>query len=155
RQHKQWRVPAEKRYPAPVAVAQRYALAGDDMNAATHHLVAWLLGNSTDLADQLEAHLVSQVLLDNSASPLPRARGETEVRGAPSTLCGLEASNRETRFMCGNEGSEPDRAEAVEQLILATLQQVAGEGVPQEMIDDALHQVELHQREVGGDHYPY
>lgn len=155
RQHKQWRVPAEKRYPAPVAVEQRYALDSDDMNAATHHVVGWLLGNSTDLAAQLEAHLVSQVLLDNSASPLRRALEETELGGAPSPLCGLEDSNREMSFMCGIEGSEPEHAEAVEQLILATLQQVADEGVPQDMIDAALHQLELHQREIGGDHYPY
>src|SRR5690606_8274959 len=79
RQHKQWRVPGVKRYPAPVAVVQRYALASDDMNAATHHVMGWLLGSSTDLADQLEAHLVSQVLLDNSASPLRRALEETEL----------------------------------------------------------------------------
>lgn len=155
RQHKQWRVPAEKRYPAPVAVEQRYALDSDDMNAATHHVMGWLLSNSTDLAAQLEAHLVSQVLLDNSASPLRRALEETELGGAPSPLCGLEDSNREMSFMCGIEGSEPEHAEAVEQLILATLQQVADEGVPQEMIDAALHQLELHQREIGGDHYPY
>ena len=155
RQHKQWRVPAEKRYPAPVAVEQRYGLDSDDQSAATHHVVGWLLGNSTDLAAQLEAHLVSQVLLDNSASPLRRALEETELGGSPSPLCGLEDSNREMSFMCGLEGSEPEHAEAVEQLILATLQRVADEGVPQDMIDAALHQLELHQREIGGDHYPY
>ncbi len=155
RQHKQWRVPAEKRYPAPVAVEQRYALDSDDMNAATHHVVGWLLGNSTDLDAQLEAHLVSQVLLDNSASPLRRALEETELGTTPSPLCGLEDSNREMSFMCGLEGSEPEHAEAVEQLILATLQRVADDGVPQDMIDAALHQLELHQREIGGDHYPY
>ena len=155
RQERQWRVDAEKRYPAPLAVEQRYGLDSDDLSAATHHVVGWLLGESTNLDEQLEAHLVSQVLLDNSASPLRRALEESDLGGAPSPLCGLEDSNREMSFMCGIEGSEPEHAEALEQLILDTLQQVADNGVDQGMIDAALHQLELHQREIGGDNYPY
>ncbi|WP_430462494.1 insulinase family protein [Thalassolituus sp. LLYu03] len=155
RQDKQWKVEPEKRYAAPLAVEQCYGLDSEDLSASTHHVVGWLLGNSTDLDAQLEAHLVSQVLLDNAASPLRRALEETDLGGAPSPLCGLEDSNREMSFMCGIEGSEPEHAQAVEQLILDTLQQVAEQGVDQGMIDAALHQLELHQREIGGDHYPY
>lgn len=152
---KKWSVPLEKRYNAPVAVEQRYALDNDDLSQNTHHVLGWLLGESTDLEAQLEAHLLSQVLLDNSASPLRRALEESELGLAPSPMCGLEDSNREMSFMCGLEGSEPEHAQAVEQLILATLEQVAKEGVPAEMIEASLHQLELHQREIGGDHYPY
>jgi Zn-dependent M16 (insulinase) family peptidase len=152
---KKWSVPLEKRHPAPVAIEQRYALDSDELAQNTHHVVGWLLGESTDLDAQLEAHLLSQVLLDNSASPLRRALEESELGLAPSPLCGLEDSNREMSFMCGLEGSEPEHAQAVEALILQTLKQVAKEGVPQEMIEASLHQLELHQREIGGDHYPY
>lgn len=152
---KKWSVPLEKRYPAPIALEQRYALDSEDLSQNTHHVLGWLLGESTDLDAQLEAHLLSQVLLDNSASPLRRALEESELGLAPSPLCGLEDSNREMSFMCGLEGSEPEHAQAVETLILSTLEQIAKEGVPQEMIEASLHQLELHQREIGGDHYPY
>ncbi|MCB2425302.1 MULTISPECIES: insulinase family protein [Thalassolituus] len=155
RQDKQWRVEPEKRYAAPLAVEQCYGIDSDDLSAQTHHVLGWLLGESTDLDAQLEAHLVSQVLLDNSASPLRRALEETDLGGSPSPLCGLEDSNREMSFMCGIEGSEPEHAQALEQLVLDTLQNVADNGVEQSMIDAALHQLELHQREIGGDHYPY
>jgi len=155
RQDKQWRVEPEKRYTAPMAVEQFYGLDSEDLSASTHHVIGWLLGESTDLDAQLEAHLMSQVLLDNSASPLRRALEESELGSSPSPLCGLEDSNREMSFMCGVEGSEPEHAAAVEQLILDTLQKVAEDGVEQSMIDAALHQLELHQREIGGDHYPY
>lgn len=155
RQDKQWRVPYEKRYVAPIAVEQHYALDGDDMSKATHHVLGWLLGDSTDLDAQLEAHLVSQVLLDNSASPLRKALEQTPLAGSPSPMCGLEDSNREMSFLCGVAGSEPEHVQAIEQLILETLQQVAKEGVPNSMIEASLHQLELHQREIGGDHYPY
>lgn len=155
RQQKQWKVPFEKRYSAPIAVEESYGLDADELNDATHHVVGWLLGESTNLDAQLEAHLVSQVLLDNSASPLRRALEETELGSSPSPLCGLEESNREMSFMCGLEGSEPEHAAAVEQLILDTLQKVADEGVSADMIEASLHQLELHQREIGGDNYPY
>lgn len=155
KQDKQWRVPFEKRYAAPIAVEQHYALDGEDQSKATHHVMGWLLGDSTDLDAQLEAHLVSQVLLDNSASPLLKALEQTPLAGSPSPMCGLEDSNREMSFLCGVAGSEPEHVLAIEQLILNTLQQVAKEGVPSDIIEASLHQLELHQREIGGDHYPY
>ena len=155
KQERQWRVDPEKRYQKPVTTTARYGVDSDDLSGKTHHVVGWLLGDSTDLDAQLEAHLVSQVLLDNSASPLRRALEESSLGATPSPLCGLEDSNREMSFMCGLEGSEPEHAGAVEALILNTLNTVARDGVPQDMVDAALHQLELHQREIGGDHYPY
>ena len=155
KQDKQWRVAPEKRYSAPLAVTANYGVDGEDLSNKTHHVVGWLLGQSTDLDSQLEAHLMCSVLLDNSASPLRRALEETKLGSAPSPLCGLEDSNREMSFMCGVEGSEPNAAEAVENLIIETLQQVAKEGVDSQMVESALHQLELHQREIGGDSYPY
>ncbi|WP_210395350.1 insulinase family protein [Motiliproteus sediminis] len=145
----------EKRYHAPLKVEEAYALDEEDTSAKTHVVVGWLLGLSTDLEDQLEAHLLSRVLLDNSASPLRYALESSDLGASPSPLCGLEDSNREMSFMCGMEGSEPEYAEAIEALVLEVLQRVASEGVPQEHVEAVLHQLELSQREIGGDGYPY
>ncbi|WP_136678955.1 insulinase family protein [Neptunomonas sp. XY-337] len=145
----------EKRFFSPVRVEEGYALDEEDISAKTHHVLAWLLGQSIDLKAQLKAHLLSRVLLDNSASPLRAALESSELASAPSPLCGLEDSNREMSFMCGLEGSEPEHAAAFEQLVFDTLQRVAEEGVPQEMVEAQLHQLELGQREISGDGYPY
>ena len=145
----------EKRYFAPLRVEEAYALDQEDTSAKTHHVLGWLLGPSIDLEEQLKAHLLSRVLLDNSASPLRHALETTDLGLSPSPLCGLEDSNREMGFMCGIEGSEPERAEAFEKLVLDTLQQVAEQGVPQDHVEAALHQLELTQREISGDGYPY
>ncbi|WP_028470253.1 insulinase family protein [Neptunomonas japonica] len=148
-------VPDEKHIFSPVKVEEAYALDEDDVSGKTHHVMSWLLGQSIDLKEQLKAHLLSRVLLDNSASPLRYALESSELGSAPSPLCGLEDSNRQMSFMCGLEGSEPESAEAFEQLILETLQRVAKEGVPQSMVEAQLHQLELGQREISGDGYPY
>ena len=58
-------------------------------------------------------------------------------------------------FSCGLEGSEGSRAQAVEALVLDTLRDVAENGVPIEQVRAVLHQLELHQREIGGDGYPF
>ncbi len=149
-------VPLEQRFSAPVRVADSYAY--DDSGSTdnkTHIVMAWLLGESTDLEAMLEAQLLANVLLDNSASPLQQALETTELGHAPSPLCGLEESMREMVFACGIEGSEADSADALEALVLGVLETVAEQGVPREKLESVLHQLELHQREISGDSYPF
>ena len=146
----------EKRYFAPVAVEEAYALdAAEAEGDKTHVVLGWLMDLSIDPQAALRAELLSGVLLDDSAAPLRRALETTDLGTAPSPLCGLENSNREMSFMAGLEGSRPEHAEKVEQLVLDTLQKVADEGIPQERVEASLHQLELAQREIGGGHYPY
>ncbi len=148
-------VPNEKRMYAPIRVQESYPNSDDDISNKTHVVLGWLLGKSTDLRDSLRAQLLSSVLLDNSATPLMLALESSDLGNAPSPLCGLDSSQKELSFLCGLAGCEEHSAEAIEKLILDTLQKVVDEGIPQEDVESALHQLELHQREVGGDSYPY
>ncbi len=149
-------VPDEQRYAAPVAVTETYALDPQEDGARKAHLVVgWLLGPMVDIQAALRAHLLSQVLLDNSASPLRQALETSDLGAAPSPLCGLDDSSKEMIFVCGMEGSEAEDAAAIEALILEALTRVADEGVPQEQVEAMLHQLELSRKEVGGDRYPY
>ncbi len=145
----------EKRYFSPVRVEEAYNLDEENVEAKTHHVIGWLLGHSIDLKQQLEADLLSRVLLDNSASPLRFALESTKLGKAPSPLCGLEDSNREMSFMCGLEGSDPEHAAAFEQLVFDVLEAVERDGVTQAVVAAQLHQLELGQREISGDGYPY
>lgn len=145
----------ERRHTAPLTAEASYALEEEEIDDKTHIVVGWLLGHSTELEDLLKAHLLTGILLDNSASPLRHALETSTLGSAPSPLCGLEDANREMVFVCGVEGSRPEHAAAVEKLVLDVLERVAREGVPQELSDAALHQLELHRREIGGDGYPY
>lgn len=146
----------EKRYYAPIAVEESYAIDDNEqIDNKSHIVIGWLLGHSTVLEDLLRARLLSSVLLDNSSSPLRHALETSDLGSAPSPLCGIEDSNREMSFICGIEGATTDSADAVEQLILSVLEEVAEDGVAQDKIEAALHQLELNQREIGGDGYPY
>ena len=156
RLNQQINVNDEQRFSSPVNIEESYALSAeeDDKNK-THLVMAWLLGHSIDLEEQLEAQFLSNLLLENSASPLLFALETTDLGSSPSPLCGLEDSNKEMSFICGLEGSSPERAEEFEALVLNTLKQIVKDGFDSEQIEAVLHQLELSQREIGGDHYPF
>ncbi len=149
-------VPDEQRYSEPLAVEAPYLLeAGADSAKRTHVVLAWLLENGGDLLTYLTGHLLSGVLLDNSASPLRYALETTDLGNAPSELCGLDDGSREMTFSCGLEGAERETAAQVEELILSVLEDVATNGVPLEQVEAVLHQLELSQREIKGGGFPY
>jgi Zn-dependent M16 (insulinase) family peptidase len=143
----------EKRYYSPIRVEESYGF--NQLENQTHHVMGWLLGHSANLEEQLEAHFLSSLLLENSSSPLRHALETTELGAAPSPLCGLEDTNKEMCFVCGIEGSEAGKRDDVENLVINTLREIADKGVNEEQVESVLHQLELSQREVGGDGYPY
>lgn len=152
-------VPDEQRYSAPQRVYESYPYTPEnDASEADnkHHVViGWLLGASTDLESVFEAQLLNNVLLDNSASPLLHALETSKLGNSPSPLCGLEDSMKELVFVCGLEGCREDAVSAVEHLVESTLEAVARDGVPFEQLEAMLNQLELQQREISGDSYPY
>lgn len=148
-------VKTEKRYYAPLSVMEAYPVEQGETKQKTHVVLAWLLGKITDLEQLIEARLLSNVLLMDSASPLSQALETSKLGQTPSPLCGLEDSNYELAFVCGLEGSEIADAESIETLILTTLKTVAEQGVPFERLETVLHQLELSQREITGGNHPY
>lgn len=149
-------VPLEQRYTVPLQVSEPYAVPADEDTAnKTHVVMGWLLGESIDLKSAMRAHLLTSVLLENSASPLQQALETSDLGRAPSPLCGLDDSQREMCFVCGLEGCEEDSADAIEQLITGVLEDIVKNGAPLEQMEACLHQLELQQREISGDSYPF
>ena len=143
------------RFHSPVRVEEAYPTSEENLANKTHIVMAWLLGESVDLDARLEAHLLSSVLLDNSASPLLKALEQSDLGTAPSPLAGVEDSGRDMVFVCGLDGSEPENSAAAEAMILTVLSDVAKNGVPAEQVESVLHQLELSQREIRGDGMPF
>ncbi len=148
------KVDDEKRYAAPTKVTEHYEVA-ESTDHKTHVVLGWLLGNSTDIVELFEAQLLASILMENSASPLLNILETSKLGQSPSPMCGLEDSNKEMAFMAGLEGCGEESAEAIEQLILSCLHSVYENGVEQQHVEAALHQLELNQREISGDSYPF
>ena len=148
-------VNAEARFHDPKYVKESFPATDKNLKNNTHIVMAWLLGNSVDIKENLKARLISNILLDNSGSPLLKALETTPLANSPSPMCGLEDSMKEMCFVCGVEGSESKHTQEVEKLILETLQTTANKGVSNEQIIASLDQIELSQREITGSSYPY
>ncbi|RKZ57275.1 MAG: peptidase M16 [Candidatus Parabeggiatoa sp. nov. 3] len=146
----------EQRYDSPQQTLAYYPLESlEEGKQKTHIVLAWLLGKSTDAREMMDASLLAGVLLDNSASPLRQVLETTSLGTAPSPFCGLDDTTREASFMCGLEGSTTEKADEVEALVLKVLHDIAENGVPLEQVESVLHQIELSQREITGDGFPY
>lgn len=141
---------------APNGAQATYAVDNDeDLKRGTHIVWGWVLGESADPMAMLEAHLLAGVLLEHSASPLRHLLETTPYANAPSELCGVDDSARQLVFCCGVEGSEPEHFEALQTDILERLAQVAATGVDDETLVAALDRIEMAQRDIGGNGYPY
>ena len=144
----------EVRIASPKTVSEYYNPLPNDEN--NHHVVlSWLLGESHDPVELLESYLMSNILLDNSASPLRKTLESTKFGKSLSPLTGLETDHKELVFAAGLEGVDSNMQEKVEKLIVDCLKNVVKDGIEKEIIDSALHQLEIRQKEITGSGMPY
>ncbi|NCX42411.1 MAG: Zn-dependent peptidase, partial [Proteobacteria bacterium] len=144
----------EDRLDSPKVVSDFYnPQPGDENN---HHIVlSWLLNESHNPVQLLETYLMSNILLDNSASPLRKVLENTKLGKSPSPLTGLEADQKELVFAAGLEGIDSNKSKEVEILIMDCLTKLVEDGVPKDLIDSSLHQLEIRQREITGSGMPF
>ena len=144
----------EERFDAPITVSDFYnPQPGDEDN---HHIVlSWLLNESHNPVQLLETYLMSNILLDNSASPLRKVLESTKLGKSPSPLTGLEADQKELVFAAGLEGVDSNKSKEVETLIMECLNKLVKDGVPKDLIESSLHQLEIRQREITGSGMPF
>ena len=144
----------EDRISEPKTITEYYNPMPEDED--NHHVVlSWLLGESHNPVELLESYLVSNILLDNSASPLRKTLENTKLGKSLSPLTGLEADHKELVFAAGLEGVGSNKQVEVEKLILDCLKDVVSKGISEELVHSSLHQLEIKQREITGSGMPY
>ena len=145
----------EQRLTAPITIEDVYAVDSDDLNKKTYIQFAWLLPPSTDIDTRLALRLMEGVLMEHAGSPLRQYLEACGLGESTSPLMGLDDSNFEMTFYCGLQGSEADKAVALEAGIFKVLHDVINNPIDTQQIEAVLHQIELHQREISGDGMPY
>ena len=144
----------EDRISSPKTVADFYNPMPNDEN--NHHVVlSWLLGESHNPVELLESFLMSNILLDNSASPLRKVLEKTDLGKSLSPLTGLETDHKELVFAAGLEGVKSNKQNEVQDLIINSLKDLVKKGIDKDLIESSLHQLEIRQREITGSGMPY
>ncbi len=146
-------IPDQTPFETPREVRASYP--SSDAERGAQALVAWKLGHSFDPDLNLRWSVLSEVLLGNPAAPLTRTLIESGLGSALSDGSGYQDSFREGAFSVGLKGLSVDRAPAVHQLVIDTLEKIASGGIAPELVDSALHQFEISQKEVSNSGWPY
>ncbi len=145
-----------ERWTAPRALADRYPVGADDpVEARTTVNIAWLTAPASDAEERLKLEVLQEALVGNPAAPLRKALIDSGLGQDLSPTTGLVTWYREMPFAVGLRGTEPDRAESIEQLTLATLRQLAERGLAREVLEGAIHQVEFKGLEITRSGVPF
>ena len=116
--------------------------------------MSWLLGSSLDPVDKMEAKLIESILLDNSASPLSKALEVTKLGKVPSALTSFNTYKKQMYFVAGLEGVAKNKEKEVEELIVNVFKSLVDEGIPRDIVDASLHQIEIRLKKISGG-FPY
>ncbi len=126
----------------------------DAQEESGHLIIAYLWGDAADPIESLVGDVCEELLIGHAASPLRHAL-------EPSGLCqSIEGSGywdycRNGMFSVEAHGCDPSNYERIEQLILTTLNAICENGFSESEIRDAINQVEMQERYIGGEQEPF
>ncbi|MBN4067231.1 insulinase family protein [Simkania negevensis] len=149
-------IPKQPRLGAPTRTRKPYPLylsEGEDGRDKAFISLSWLTCHILDQEELLALLVLSTVLMDHDASPLKRALLESGLCQQADAVIDEELS--EIPFVLVLKGCNEDDASRLENIVFTTLKKLAAEGVPNELVDAALHQLEFHRTEIARGRYPY
>ena len=113
----------------------------------TWMLLQWLAGTATDPGDAVALEVLAWLLDGSEAAPLRRALVESRL-GQAVTHSGVHMLGAEAVLQVGLKGSEPERADAFEALVLETLGRLADETFPAAHVEAAFRQARYRHQEI-------
>ena len=149
-------IPTQPRWKDPRAIHGRFPVDREEkLEGKTTVNMAWMTAENTAGATAMMLTIVADLLVGSAASPLRKALIDSGLGEDLSPVTGLERDLKQIAFAVGLRGTDPDKAERIEALILDSLRDVAENGFDREMIEGTLHQVEFHGREMVRGNFPY
>ena len=146
----------QERWASPRAVQDVFPIGmEDDPHGKASVNVAWLLTENTDEETVILLQVISGVLVGSAAGALRKALIDSGLGQDLSPVTGFERDYKQVVFAVGLRGTEAQKGEVIESLILDTLARVVREGVDKELIEGTLHQIEFRGREIIRQSYPY
>ena len=118
-------------------------------------LVAWKTVPTDDSYRVFALRVLSEVLLGNAASPLWKALVDSGLGDTLADGSGVSTALINASFGAGLKNVDEADAEKVEAIVIETLEQLAKEGIDRELIDAAIHQFEIFEREISNAGTPF
>ncbi len=149
-------IKSQARWQKPCSINGTYPIGKED-NPAGKTVVnaAWMMAENTDYETAILLQITSGMLVGSAAGPLRKALIDSGFGEDLSPITGVERDLKQIAFAVGLRGTDPDKAGAIEALIMDTLRKLAISGFDRELIEGTLHQIEFHGKEIIRSTYPY
>lgn len=147
-------LPLQPRFTKPVQLTQSYPISADE-DPANRTLIAfgWLTCHILEQQELLALNILEIILLDTDASPLKKALLQSGL--CKQVSCYMEDDVTEVPLVIILKGCNPENADALEEIIKTTLNEVIKEGIPLNLVENAMHQLEFYRSEISGDFAPF
>lgn len=147
-------IPLEPRFTEPHIHEKTYPISPeDDPQDKTMVALAWLTCHILEQEEVLALNVLEIILMDTDASPVKRALLKSGKCKQVSAFIDLEITEIPWGIIL--RGSNPEWAAELEEITREAMRNVCKEGIPSQMIVNALHQLELFRSEISGDQAPF
>lgn len=147
-------IPLQPRFTEPQRSKHFYPISSEeDLSNKTIIAFGWLTCHIQEQQEVLALSILEIILLDTDASPLKMALLKSGLCKQVSAF--METDINEIPIAIILKGCFSTNADALESLITDTLIQIIQNGIPFELIENAMHQLEFHRSEITGDHAPF
>lgn len=142
----------QKRFKEPLNLVDRFPInEGED----TKSMIAfgWLTVHLEDQKTLLALSVLDSILMDTDASPLKLPLLKSGLCTQAAAYMDTEMSEVPYLIIC--KGCNPENVDVLKKVLFETLDNVAKNGISHELIESAIHQLELSRTEIIGDHAPF
>ncbi|NGX42692.1 MAG: hypothetical protein K940chlam7_00976 [Chlamydiae bacterium] len=147
-------IPKQPKFSKPKKNVIGYPFAAEeDPNERSLITFSWLTCHILEQEELLALSILCIVLLSTDASPLKKVLLKSGF--CKQVSAHLSDDMSEIPLLITLRGCNAENVEVLEQVILNTLNEIYKNGVPEDLIENAIHQVEFHRSEIAGDSYPY
>lgn len=147
-------IPKQKRFTNESDRTIGYPFApGEETAEQTMAALGWLTCDILDQDTLLALSIAALVLFGTDAAPLKMSLLKSGL--CKQVYASLGDENSEVPLTITLKGCDQENVPKLKALIFEKLKEIVKEGLPHDLIESALHQVEFHRSEITGDHYPY
>lgn len=143
------KLPKQERFLAPIT-KQGYYPGAEGKDFITF---AWLTAGLDNQEDSLALAVLDSILMETDASPLKLALLKSGLCTQADGYLDTEMSELPYAIVC--RGSSKEKVEELKALLFKTLEKICKEGIAQEKIEAAIHQLEFSRLEITGDEGPF
>lgn len=145
---------SQKRFLEPLRLKGLYPIAPHE-EAEDKALIGmgWLTCHILEQHEILALNILEIILMDTDASPLKMSLLKSGLCKTASAY--IDVDINEIPFVIILKGCKPENAQELENLVRRTLGRIVEDGIPLDLIENAMHQLEFFRSEITGDQAPF